>query len=510
MKSKKKGIVFHLNRLTEKFKEVLLAVLPIVVIVFILHLTIAPLEINLLIKFLLGALCIVAGLAIFLLGTDIGIIPIGSKLGKGVAKSNKIWVVVIAGLALGFFISIAEPDLHILGNQIAEVTGGVISSTSILLNVSLGVALMVTIGLLRIVFNFPLYKLLTGIYLVIFILSLFTSNEFLSIAFDASGATTGALTVPFMLALALGISSLKKAGKTSKEDSFGLVGIASSGAIMAVMLMNIFGGEKNIQGALDVNANGTTSILQSFLTTIPTISKEIFLALFPILAIFMGYQWFFLKLSKKKLAKILKGVVYVFIGLVLFLVGVNAGFMEVGSVIGYTLASLDSTVYLLLISFVLGLVTILAEPAVYVLTHQIEDVTQGYVKRKIILLALSLGVGLAVLLSMIRILIPGLLLWHMLLPGYILAIGLMYVIPKMFVGMAFDAGGVASGPMTATFILAFVQGAAEAIEGADVLMDGFGMIAMVAMMPIITLQLVGLIFKFKSGKGGLQKNGTKK
>ncbi|SEL22891.1 Protein of unknown function [Carnobacterium iners] len=499
-----------MNRLTEKFKEVLLAVLPIVVIVFILHLTIAPLEINLLIKFLLGALCIVAGLAIFLLGTDIGIIPIGSKLGKGVAKSNKIWVVVIAGLALGFFISIAEPDLHILGNQIAEVTGGVISSTSILLNVSLGVALMVTIGLLRIVFNFPLYKLLTGIYLVIFILSLFTSNEFLSIAFDASGATTGALTVPFMLALALGISSLKKAGKTSKEDSFGLVGIASSGAIMAVMLMNIFGGEKNIQGALDVNANGTTSILQSFLTTIPTISKEIFLALFPILAIFMGYQWFFLKLSKKKLAKILKGVVYVFIGLVLFLVGVNAGFMEVGSVIGYTLASLDSTVYLLLISFVLGLVTILAEPAVYVLTHQIEDVTQGYVKRKIILLALSLGVGLAVLLSMIRILIPGLLLWHMLLPGYILAIGLMYVIPKMFVGMAFDAGGVASGPMTATFILAFVQGAAEAIEGADVLMDGFGMIAMVAMMPIITLQLVGLIFKFKSGKGGLQKNGTKK
>ncbi|MCA9765958.1 MAG: DUF1538 domain-containing protein [Carnobacterium sp.] len=499
-----------MNSLTEKLKEVLLAVSPIVAIVLVLHLTIAPLETNLLIKFLLGALCIVAGLAIFLLGTDIGITPIGSQLGKGVAKSNKIWVVVIAGLALGFFISIAEPDLHILGNQIAEVTGGVISSTSILLNVSLGVALMVTIGLLRIVFNFPLYKLLTGIYLVIFILSLFTSNEFLSIAFDASGATTGALTVPFMLALALGISSLKKAGKTSKEDSFGLVGIASSGAIMAVMLMNIFGGEKNIQGALDVNPNATTSILQSFLTIIPTISKEIFLALFPILAIFMGYQWLFLKLSKKKLAKILKGVAYVFIGLVLFLVGVNAGFMEVGSVIGYTIASLDSPVYLLLISFVLGLVTILAEPAVYVLTHQIEDVTQGYVKRNIILFALSLGVGLAVLLSMIRILIPQLLLWHMLLPGYILAIGLTYVIPKMFVGMAFDAGGVASGPMTATFILAFVQGAAEAIEGADVLMDGFGMIAMVAMMPIITLQVVGLIFKFKSGKGGLQKNGTKK
>ncbi|WP_245592900.1 DUF1538 domain-containing protein [Carnobacterium funditum] len=510
MKSKKRGIVFHLNSLTEKFKEVLLAVLPIVAIVIILHLTIAPLETNLLIKFLLGALCIVVGLAIFLLGTDIGITPIGSQLGKGVAKSNKIWVVIVAGLALGFFISIAEPDLHILGKQIAAVTGGVISSNSILLNVSLGIAVMITIGLLRIVFSFPLYKMLTGIYLVIFILSLFTSNEFLSIAFDASGATTGALTVPFMLALALGVSSLKKVGKKSKEDSFGLVGIASSGAIIAVMLMNILGGEREVQGALDVNPNETISILQSFITTIPTISKEIFIALFPILAIFIGYQLFFLKLSKKKLIKILKGVVYVFIGLVLFLVGVNAGFMEVGSVIGYTIASRDNPVYLLLISFVLGLVTILAEPAVYVLTHQIEEVTQGYVKRKIILLALSLGVGTAVLLSMVRILIPNLLLWHMLLPGYMLAIGLMYVIPRMFVGMAFDAGGVASGPMTATFILAFVQGAAQAIEGADVLMDGFGMIAMVAMMPIITLQLLGLIFKLKSRKGGLQKNGNKK
>lgn len=502
--------MFYLNSLTQKFKEVLLAVLPIVVIVFILHLTIAPLETNLVIKFMLGAVFIVVGLAIFLLGTDIGITPIGSHLGKGVAKSNKIWVVVAAGLALGFFISIAEPDLHILGNQIAEVTGGVISSTSILLNVSLGVALMMTIGLLRIVFNIPLYKLLTGIYVVIFLLSLFTSNEFLSIAFDASGATTGALTVPFMLALALGVSSLKKAGKTSKEDSFGLVGIASAGAIIAVMVMNILGQKQEIQGALDVNTNGTAAIVQAFLTAIPTVSKEIFMALFPILAIFIAYQFIFLKLPKKKLTKILKGVIYVFIGLVLFLVGVNAGFMEVGSVIGYTVASLDNPFYLLFISFVLGLVTILAEPAVYVLTHQIEDVTQGYVKRKIILLALSLGVGVAVLLSIIRILIPGLLLWHMLLPGYILAIGLMYVIPKMFVGMAFDAGGVASGPMTATFILAFVQGAAEAIEGADVLMDGFGMIAMVAMMPIITLQLLGLIFKLKSRKGGLQKNGSKK
>ena len=492
--------------LTEKFKEVLLSVLPIVVIVLILNFTIAPLETSLLLRFLLGALFVVIGLAIFLLGTDIGITPIGTNLGKGVAKSNKVWVVVIAGLVLGFFISIAEPDLHILANQITDVTGGVIDNMSILIYVSIGIAVMMTIGLLRIVFNIPLYKLLTGIYFVIFLLALFTSNEFLAMAFDASGATTGALTVPFMLALALGVSNLKKDGKASEKDSFGLVAISSSGAIIAVMVMNIIGGQDEISGSLAVDLTGSESVIAPFIHHFPTITKEILIALVPIVSIFLIYQVFFLKLSKKKLMKILKGAFYVFVGLVIFLVGVNAGFMEVGSVVGYTVAALDNNIYVLIVAFVLGIVTILAEPAVYVLTHQIEDVTNGYVKRKVVLTALSIGVGLAVLLSMIRILIPGLQLWHFILPGYILAIGLMYVTPKMFVGMAFDAGGVASGPMTATFILAFVQGAAESIEGANVLLDGFGMIAMVAMMPIITLEILGILFKIKSRKGGLQSN----
>ncbi|AEB30261.1 hypothetical protein CAR_c16030 [Carnobacterium sp. 17-4] len=457
-------------------------------------------------RFLLGALFVVIGLAIFLLGTDIGITPIGTNLGKGVAKSNKVWVVVIAGLVLGFFISIAEPDLHILANQIADVTGGVIDNMSILIYVSIGIAVMMTIGLLRIVFNIPLYKLLTGIYFVIFLLALFTSNEFLAMAFDASGATTGALTVPFMLALALGVSNLKKDGKASEKDSFGLVAISSSGAIIAVMLMNIIGGQDELSGSLAVDLTGSKSVIAPFIHHFPTITKEILIALVPIVSIFLIYQVFFLKLSKKKLMKILKGAFYVFVGLVIFLVGVNAGFMEVGSVVGYTVAALDNSIYVLIVAFVLGIVTILAEPAVYVLTHQIEDVTNGYVRRKVVLTALSIGVGLAVLLSMIRILIPGLQLWHFILPGYILAIGLMYVTPKMFVGMAFDAGGVASGPMTATFILAFVQGAAESIEGANVLLDGFGMIAMVAMMPIITLEILGILFKIKSRKGGLRSN----
>ncbi len=270
--------------------------------------------------------------------------------------------------------------------------------------------------------------------------------------------------------------------------------------------MYIIGGQDELSGSLAVDLTGSKSVIEPFIHHFPTITKEILIALVPIVSIFLIYQVFFLKLSKKKLMRILKGTAYVFVGLVIFLVGVNAGFMEVGSVVGYTVAALDNSIYVLIVAFVLGIVTILAEPAVYVLTHQIEDVTNGYVRRKVVLTALSIGVGLAVLLSMIRILIPGLQLWHFILPGYILAIGLMYVTPKMFVGMAFDAGGVASGPMTATFILAFVQGAAESIEGANVLLDGFGMIAMVAMMPIITLEILGIMFKIKSRKGGLQSN----
>jgi hypothetical protein len=213
------------------------------------------------------------------------------------------------------------------------------------------------------------------------------------------------------------------------------------------------------------------------------------------------------KLKKKPLKRIIKGLLYTLIGLVLFLTGVNAGFMDVGTLVGYNIASIDNKAVLIAIGALLGLVVILAEPAVYVLTKQIEDVTSGYLKRKVVLVALSLGVSLAVGLSMLRIIVPEIKLWHYLLPGYILAIVLSYLVPKLFVGMSFDSGGVSSGPMTATFILAFAQGAAESIEGANVLVDGFGLIAMVALMPIIALQILGLIFKIKTVKGGISENG---
>jgi hypothetical protein len=500
--------VNELNVLAEKFKEVLYAVLPITVIVLILNFTITPLETHLVLRFVLGAILIIIGLSIFLLGVDIGVTPIGTLMGSSLTKINKISVIGIAGLLLGFLISIAEPDLHILASQVDMVTSGLVPKTTIVVVVSIGIAVMLTLGLVRIVYNFPLYRVLTILYLIILGLSLFTSSEFLAISFDASGATTGALTVPFILALALGVSSLKKDSKASEKDSFGLVAIASTGAIISVMIMSIISGSDEITGSIENTLGQSTSIIGPFIHELPILTGEVFVALLPLLVVFLIFEKISFKLTKKAYNKILKGLVYTFIGLILFLTGVNAGFMEVGSMVGYSVASLNSKTYVVIIGFILGLVTILAEPAVHVLTHQIEDVTSGYVKRSMVMVALSIGVGLAVGLSMLRIIVPEIKLWHYLLPGYLISIILSYIVPKLFVGIAFDSGGVASGPMTATFVLAFAQGAAEAIEGANVLVDGFGVIAMVALTPLITLQILGLIFKVKSVKGGVGTDGT--
>ncbi|MCR1897552.1 DUF1538 domain-containing protein [Irregularibacter muris] len=491
-----------MNVLMEKFKEVLLAVLPIMLIVLILHFTIAPMESNMVYRFLLGGLFIILGLSIFLLGADLGITPIGTHLGSSIVKSNKAWIVGVAGLILGFFISIAEPDLHILAGQVNTATAGLISKLTIVVVVSIGIALMLSTGLLRIIFNKPLNKLLSGIYFIIFILAIFASPEFLAISFDASGATTGAMATPFMLALGLGVSSLK-AGKASEEDSFGLVGIASSGAILSVLAMSILSKSDKISDNLEQASLHSTSIIRHFIEQIPGVAWEVFLALLPLLLIFLFVHHLSIKLPKRNLYKIMKGLIYTFIGLVLFLVGVNAGFMEVGSIVGHSLASYDNKLIVVLVGFIIGLVVILAEPAVYVLTNQIESVTSGYIKRKVILFALSIGVGVSVALSIIRILIPQIQLWHYLLPGYIASLIMSYFVPSLFVGIAFDSGGVASGPMTATFILAFAQGVAQATEGANVLIDGFGIIAMVALTPLIALQVLGLIFKMKTVKGDL-------
>lgn len=475
--------------------------MPIVFLVLVLNFTVVQIDGIVLWRFLMGAVLIVVGLGFFLLGVEIGIEPIGKSMGTAITKLNKTWIVILAGIILGFFVSIAEPDLHILASQVASVTAGVITKNVLLVVVSVGIAGMLTLGLLRILYNIAVNWFLLVCYGVIFLLSLFTPLDFLAISFDASGATTGALAVPFILALAFGVSSLKKDSKASEADSFGLVAIASVGAIIAMLVMRLLSPSNMINKEYTEEAMVSLRMLQPFIVQLPIMFKEMAVALFPIVMMFLFMQFTRFRLPKAQVRKIAFGVFYTLLGLILFMTGVHAGFMKVGSVVGYQLAMTQSSLTVIAVGFVLGFVTVLAEPAVHSLTNQIEFVTSGYVKRQTVLLALSFGIGLAVAFSMLRIIIPWLQLWHFLLPGYSAALIISFIVPKLFVGMAFDSGGVASGPMTATFILAFAQGAAKAIDTADVLLDGFGIIALIAMTPIITIQLLGLVYNWKAKKG---------
>jgi Protein of unknown function (DUF1538). len=307
------------------------------------------------------------------------------------------------------------------------VTSGQVSKMGIVVAVSIGFGIMIALGFARIVYNVSLRTVFTVMYGIVFILALFSSPAFLAISFDACGATTGALTVPFILALAMGVSMLKKDSKASERDSFGLVGIASIGAILGVLIMDIASNAGEITGALEANALASESIIDPFIEELPKVTRDVFLALLPILLTLFIFQIFSSGFSRRAFRKVLMGLLFAFVGLVLFMDGVNAGFMDVGSIVGYRVAKLDNKAYILIIGFILGFVTVLAEPAVHVLMHQIEDATSGYIKRSLVMVALSLGIGVAVALSVLRVLVPGIQLWHYLLPSYIIAIALMYL-----------------------------------------------------------------------------------
>ncbi|HHX02992.1 MAG TPA: DUF1538 domain-containing protein [Tissierellia bacterium] len=477
----------------DKFKEVFFSLAPITLIVVILHFTITPLSPLLLGRFLMGALLILIGLTIFLFGIDIGLYPVGEYIGVQLTETRKISLFVIISAFIGFFISVAEPDLHILARQASDVTAGMLGKNIMVLAVSVGLGFIVSLGLYRIVKSFPLKKFFLISYLVILFLAIFTSKEFIALSFDASGATTGAMTVPFLLALSKSVSTQKGDDLESQADSFGLVGIASSGAIMAVMMLYILSGRPDLSGKLP-KAVVSADFWSPFLASLVQSLVEIALAIGPILLIFLLFYWRRRGLSKYQIGRIAKGSIYIYLGLITFMTGVNGGFLDISRMLGQRISEYPPY-YAIGLAFLLGLFTVLAEPAVIVLSHQIEDVTGGSVSRPALLVFLSVGVGLSLALSIVRIQTPWLHLWHFLLPGYIISIFIMRFVPDLFVGIAFDSGGVASGPMAATFILAFSQGVANGVPTADVLIDGFGIIAMVAMAPVIALQLLGLLYR---------------
>ena len=493
-----------MNVLLEKAKEVVIAVLPVVVFVVILRFTIVPVPDILFFQFLVGALAVKIGLVVLLFGVELAVLPLGDHMGTAFVKSNKLWFIIITVFILGFFINFAEPDVNVLAKQVANITGNLISTFTIRSLVALGAATLLALGAVRIVKNFSLRKMLIITYTIAFSLALFVSPDFLAIAFDASGAATGAITVPLVLALSFGMASMKKDSISAEENSFGLVGIMASGAIFGVLLLNLFVKTDDIIGTLSVYNFDTSSIFGPFIKEVPIVLRETTMSLLPVFIMFLLFQKFKFRLTRNPFRKMLLGFFYTFIGLVIFFVGVHAGFMNMGSIIGYNLAKIGNPLVPIGLGAILGMLIILTEPAVYVLTHQIEDVTNGYLRRKTVLTFLAIGMAFAVGLSMLKIIVPGIMLWHYILPGYCFALIMMFFTPKMFTGISFDSGAVSSGPMTVTFILAYSQGVSEAIEHSDVFKDSFGIIVMVTMIPVIALQVLGFIYKIKSKKVGVK------
>ena len=395
-------------------------------------------------------------------------------MGDFLGRFDKIIKVILFGIFIGFIVSIAEPDLLILSSQISQAIG--LSSWMIVVIISLGVGIMISLGLYRIFKEVPVSKLMWIIYSIIFILMIFTNETGHAIAFDASGATTGAMTTPFIIALGLGVANLK--GDYGEDNSFGLVGIASTGPIMAGLLMSLSIGDKDL--AIEAASHSSALI---------TGIKNASFAIVPIALVFFIMNARFFKIKREDFNDILFGLVYTYLGLIIFLTSVEAGFMELARVMGEKLSDYK---LLPLIGFILGLVVVLAEPAVAVLAEQVEDVTGGSIPRKNILIALSIGVAFAVMLAVIRIKSNSFALWMVIVPGFLLSLILARKVPQIFIGIAFDSGGVASGPMTATFILAFCQGVAGNIS------DGFGVISFVAMMPVLMIMIMGYLYK----KGG--------
>ena len=475
--------------LWEKLREALASVVPITVIVLILSFTVAPIPTETLLAFLIGAVMVILGIGLFSLGADTAMTPIGERVGAAMTRSRKLWVVAAVGFLIGVIVTVSEPDLQVLAQQVPGVPNATLVGA-----VAVGVGVFLVIAMLRILFRIPLNRMLIVFYILVFALALFVPEDFLAIAFDSGGVTTGPMTVPFIMALGVGVSAVRN-DKHAGGDSFGLVALCSIGPILTVLLLGLlYKPDGSSYTPVTVpDAQDTVEMFRSYTHALPEYFKEILVSLAPIAGFFLIFQLLTRRLNRRQVMSMIVGFLYTYLGLVLFLTGVNVGFMPVGNFLGQSIASLECSWVLIPIAMVIGYFIVAAEPAVHILNRQVEEITAGSIPASAMNLALSIGVSVSLALAMIRVLTGISIMWF-LLPGYALSLALSFVVPKIFTAIAFDSGGVASGPMTATFLLPFAMGACDALGG-NVVTDAFGVVAMVAMTPLVTIQLLGVSYK---------------
>lgn len=481
-------------KLKEKIRESLSAVLPITGIVLMLSIFLIPMELGSVVMFLTGALMLIVGMGFFQLGAEMAMTPLGEGVGVQISKMKKLLTVLLTGFLMGVIITVSEPDLQVLAGQVPSVPNMVLIMT-----VAVGVGLFLALAIVRIRYKISLSMLLIVCYLALILVSMFVPKEFLAVAFDSGGVTTGPMTVPFIMAMGVGLASVRS-DKNAANDSFGLVALSSVGPILAVLILGCFFKPTEAAYTLtDVATVVTTQdVARVFAQGLPLYAREVLLSLVPILWVFLIFQWLTHRYHGLQIKRIVVGFGYTYIGLVLFLCGANVGFAPVGAYLGKELAGLSLRWILVPIGALIGYYIVKAEPAIQVLNHQVEAVTNGAISVKMMNRCMQIGVAASVGLAMLRVL-TGISIQWLVIPGYIIALVLSRLVPDIFIGIAFDSGGVASGPMTSTFLLPLSIGVCEALGG-NLMTDAFGVVALVALTPLIAIQLMGLVYKLKTAK----------
>ena len=478
--------------------ESLSAVLPITGIVLFISIFLVPMEVGTVMLFLVGALMLILGMGFFQLGAEMAMTPIGEGIGHQISKTKRVWIMVLIGFLMGTIITISEPDLQVLAQQVPSIP-----NMTLILTVAVGVGIFLALAVIRIKFRIELSGLLIVLYVALIGLSFLVPGDFLAVAFDSGGVTTGPMTVPFIMALGVGLASARS-DKDSASDSFGLVALSSVGPILAVLILGCFFKPTDAAYSMGIvpEVFTTRDVVSLFAYEIPAFAGEVMVSLLPIAAVFLLFQLITRRYQKREIKRILMGMLYTYVGLVLFLCGVNVGFAPVGTFLGEELASLSYNWVIIPIGMLIGYYIVKAEPAIQVLNRQVESITDGAISVKAMNRCMSIGVAISIGLALTRVLLHIPIYW-IIIPGYIIALVMSLFVPKIFVGIAFDSGGVASGPMTSTFLLPLSLGTCSAVGG-DLMRDAFGVVALVALTPLIAIQIMGLAYKLKTGK--LQKS----
>ena len=478
--------------LKEKIMEAFSSVLPITAIVLIASVVLTPMPAGTILMFLAGAALLIIGMGFFTLGADMAMMPMGEGIGIQLTKSSKLALILLVSFVMGVIITIAEPDLQVLAKQVPSIP-----SMDLILIVALGVGLFLVVAVLRTLLKIRLSVLLVFFYIITFAVAYFAPNTFIPVAFDSGGVTTGPITVPFILAMGVGVASIRS-DKNSQDDSFGLVALCSIGPILAVLLLGIFykPGSAEVESHVIHQAATSRDVVKYFAVELPHYLEDVLQALGAIVVFFIIFQLLSRRYKRHQIGRIVVGFLYTLIGLVVFLTGVNVGFIPVGQLLGSQLAASSFKWVLIPFGMLVGYFIVAAEPAVHVLNKQVEEISSGAITQKMMNRGLSIGMAAALAITMTRILLGIPIMW-ILIPGYTFALVLTFFVPRIFTGIAFDSGGVCSGPMTSTFLLPLAMGTCEG-AGRDLMIDAFGIVAMVAMTPLIIIQMMGLLYLLRT------------